>query len=92
MTVLTKDLSRTYKNTDFADKVIDHITVPAAQAALFAAPKVASLRSLPHFHRMGCRSLIDRRNIDAVYQARLTCNIRLPPIEKSADNDDEATG
>ncbi|PKA43205.1 hypothetical protein CWR43_14250 [Rhizobium sullae] len=41
-TMLTKDLGRTFKDTEFADKAIDHISVPAAQAASFAAPKVAS--------------------------------------------------
>ncbi|AJC80158.1 endonuclease/exonuclease/phosphatase family protein [Rhizobium etli bv. phaseoli str. IE4803] len=39
-TMLTKDLGRTFKDTEFADKAIDHITVPAAQAASFATPKV----------------------------------------------------
>ncbi|WP_165447780.1 hypothetical protein [Rhizobium ruizarguesonis] len=38
--MLTKDLGRTFKDTDFADKAIDHMTVPAAQASAFAAPKV----------------------------------------------------
>ncbi|ANL47546.1 endonuclease/exonuclease/phosphatase family protein [Rhizobium phaseoli] len=40
-TMLTKDLGRTFKDTEFADKAIDHMTVPVAQAASFAEPKVA---------------------------------------------------
>ncbi|NEI19779.1 hypothetical protein GUK30_10175 [Rhizobium leguminosarum] len=39
--MLTKDLGRTFKDTEFADKAIDHMTVPVAQAASFTAPKVA---------------------------------------------------
>ncbi|MBY3177587.1 hypothetical protein HFO27_23605 [Rhizobium leguminosarum] len=39
--MLTKDLGRTYDDTDFADKAIDHMSVPASQAASFVAPKVA---------------------------------------------------
>ncbi|ANK91538.1 MULTISPECIES: hypothetical protein [unclassified Rhizobium] len=39
--MLTKDLGRTFKDAEFADKAIDHMTVPVAQASSFAAPKVA---------------------------------------------------
>jgi endonuclease/exonuclease/phosphatase family metal-dependent hydrolase len=38
--MLTKDLGRTFKETEFADKAIDHMTVPTPQASAFAAPKV----------------------------------------------------
>ncbi|MGO7353892.1 hypothetical protein ACCS66_04050 [Rhizobium ruizarguesonis] len=40
-TMLTKDLGRTFRDTEFADKAIDHMTAPVGQAASFAAPKVA---------------------------------------------------
>ncbi|MGO7861664.1 hypothetical protein ACC676_08635 [Rhizobium ruizarguesonis] len=39
-TMLTKDLGRTFRDTEFTDKAIDHMTAPVGQAASFAAPKV----------------------------------------------------
>lgn len=39
-TIVTKDLGRTFNETEFADKAIDHMAVPATQASSFAAPKI----------------------------------------------------
>jgi endonuclease/exonuclease/phosphatase family metal-dependent hydrolase len=41
-TMLTRDLGRTFDETAFADKAIDHMAVPVSNASAFAEPKVAS--------------------------------------------------
>jgi endonuclease/exonuclease/phosphatase family metal-dependent hydrolase len=39
-TMLTRNLGRTFSDTAFADKAIDHMSVPEAQAAAFVEPTV----------------------------------------------------